>query len=583
MNYSNNEDKQELITIQIGNFSNFIGAHFWNIQEENYQYSKREQSQYEIEPEMLFRSNINSETFDKDIKYTPRLLLFDFKSNFGSMNSDGKVLKQTSKNIDNNDILNSGSGGSSVNKIIKQSTGKPIDRENTLIDNSNVDFEYWSDYLNVDYNSRGLISIPDSLLNIGSQVSGSANGLIYDDGFDMFESNYEYVTDIYQDNLRRMIEECDNLSGFQCLIDTDGIWGGVSTSVLSHIQDEYSSKVISTWASTNYNHQIDLGNEESIDERIYNSSKTIQSIAPSSGTGLTDLFIPLSCQRWWSTNKGIMTPLGSSINKSKYQTSAEIAASIDTATLYYRSNYSSQTLSSFVSHLTSSPSRKLCVLSSSFPNRLQEFGFTYSSSKYSREPTFPNQPLYSHPLMNYLSPRIEQPVNLSTSSSNPLTEIISLRGIDIFKSIDHHHDRSELLNNYDKISSLFKIYLSNSYNGHGRSVLNRSIVNIVQPFIMKKNHFPVLSNNKNKNNNNQNENNNINNNSIEENQEIIENPNTILTHLQNTNLIHPFIQYLNQGYKQIVQSKRMKRLTIDQDSFAETIEILNYLSDSYQE
>ncbi|KAK5579921.1 hypothetical protein RB653_009610 [Dictyostelium firmibasis] len=570
MNYSNNEDKQELITIQIGNFSNFIGAHFWNIQEENYQYSKKEQLQYEIEPEMLFRSNVNSETLDKDIKYTPRILLFDFKSNFGSMNGDGKVIRQTSKNIENNDLL---SGGDGVNTIIKQSTGKPIDRENTSIDNSNVDFEYWSDYLNVDYNGRGLIAIPDSLLNIGSQVSG---GLIYDDGFDMFESNYEYVADLYQDNLRRMIEECDNLSGFQCLIDTDGIWGGVSTSVLSHIQDEYSSKVISTFASTEYNTQIELANEESIDERVYNSSKTIQSIAPSNGTGLTDLFVPLSCQRWWSqqpTTKGI---LGNFINKTKYQTSAEIAASIDTATLYYRSNYRSQTLASFVSHLTSSPSRKLCVLSTSFPNRLEDFGFTYSSSLYGREPTFPKQPLYSHPLMNYLSPRVQ---HTTTAQSNPLTEIISLRGIDIFKSIDEN-DRLELQNNYEKISSLFKIYLSNSYNGHGRSVLNRSIVNIVQPLTMKKNHFPILSNKfKNINNIDNNNNNNIN----QEKQESIENPNTILTHLQNTNLIHPFIQYLNQGYKQIVQSKRMKRLTIDQDSFVETIEILNYLSDSYLE
>ncbi|XP_069138791.1 protein misato homolog 1-like [Argopecten irradians] len=70
-------------------------------------------------------------------------------------------------------------------------------------------------------------------------------------------SNYETRIDI-EDRLHFFIEECDHLQGFQVLLDTFNGFGGVGSSILQHLKDEYSSKGIFTFALTPNNLSDDV-------------------------------------------------------------------------------------------------------------------------------------------------------------------------------------------------------------------------------------------------------------------------------------------------------------------------------------
>ncbi|KAF2069896.1 hypothetical protein CYY_008782 [Polysphondylium violaceum] len=538
--------KQEIITLQIGNYSNFIATHFWNIQEENFKYSSRnpEKEGYEIDPDILYRSSLS----EKDqVKYTPRVLLFDYKSNYGNLNKEGTVYRGNNNNASNNVI----GKRENVSTFVSTSVGKPVDIENSAQDNSSRDFEYWSDYTSVEYHRNSLVQVSDSCVVNPSGDENGKNGPGFHDGLDMMERGDAYaeggISDEYQDKLRLLAEECDNLSAFQCFADTDGIWGGVSSSILSHLADEYSSKAVVTFAANSYSSHIAQNSEEAVLERVYNSSACLSSLAANSS-----LYIPLSCQRWWTPNTSA-SQLGPQVLPTKYQTSALFAAAIDTATLYYRSNFSLD-VGSFCDHMCPSPSRNVAVLSTSFPGSFERFGFSYQGS----EPVFPNKtPLYSSPYMSYLSPRVYHPVS---STSVPYTEIVSIRG-DLLnpRTCSNAQEASVINQDYQKVSSLLQMYLSNTYmeSNPTQAVLRRKICNITQPFEYQKNLYPTFKQG---------------------------NAKTILTHLQNSTLISPFIEYLVHDFKDIIANKRLsERITnsYDQYSNSDILESLLQYSENY--
>ncbi|EFA78694.1 hypothetical protein PPL_08155 [Heterostelium album PN500] len=397
MNVNNNNisTNSSIITLQVGTFSNFIGTHYWNIQNDNYNYSINNKLEFEINPSLLFRASNNR---DDNTKYTPRVLVFDYADNFGAMNKDGVVYRHNQNNKQQQQQQqNNYNNNSNNNNVVRYETkpiGSPINIDDPEQDNRLSNFEFWSDYLQTDLTSNNIVTL--SQVNQNNNISGK----LFSDGIDLLEQSNE-ILDHYQDNLRRMMEECDLMIGFQCFTDVDGIWGGVCSSLYEHLHDEYGSRPIVTFATTPHSSSISSLMESAIDERIYNSAHTIANIAQQSS-----LYIPLSAQRWSNLQQSCNL-----LNMSnRYQTSSIIAATIDTTTLYYRSNFNLG-ISDFCKHLALGSHKNICSLSTSYPGDINAFHFEKMLEQYQQQSTQTVVPLYANPLMNFLSPKLQNRIH----------------------------------------------------------------------------------------------------------------------------------------------------------------------------
>lgn len=80
----------EIVTLQIGNYSNHVASHFWNLQESLFVYkldNKNNTQLPDINHDFLFREGLNSQN---SLTFTPRAVLIDLKENvnvFRSVNA----------------------------------------------------------------------------------------------------------------------------------------------------------------------------------------------------------------------------------------------------------------------------------------------------------------------------------------------------------------------------------------------------------------------------------------------------------------------------------------------------------------
>ena len=83
--------RQEILTFQLGNYSNFIGSHFWNLQDEYYlRLSSETESVCQDEFDFLvnFRMGVND---NDEVRLYPRCLFVDEIANFGNLLCDDEI------------------------------------------------------------------------------------------------------------------------------------------------------------------------------------------------------------------------------------------------------------------------------------------------------------------------------------------------------------------------------------------------------------------------------------------------------------------------------------------------------------
>jgi hypothetical protein len=79
---------REVVTIQLGTQSNYVGTHFWNAQESYFTYPPDPPS--EVDHDVHFRPGVTRTGVET---FTPRALVYDFKEAFGALGSDGGLYK----------------------------------------------------------------------------------------------------------------------------------------------------------------------------------------------------------------------------------------------------------------------------------------------------------------------------------------------------------------------------------------------------------------------------------------------------------------------------------------------------------
>lgn len=239
---------KEIVSLQVGTYANYVGAHFWNLQDE---YLATPVSLRELSPTALFREvSPASRAFASGLLYAPRLQIIDSTGAFGALSTDaGIVLPQQPAKSALPDPAWKGHHDCYVRPLISPSAyTKSLHEEEAHLNpkgddssedgsQKNPDLEgevrYWSDFLKTRLH-------PKTCANL----RGVHYGVNAMDHFEVGQSisNSSLLDDIY-DNLRFFIEDCDSLGGIQVTTNADDAFAGLTATYLSHITEEVGSSV----------------------------------------------------------------------------------------------------------------------------------------------------------------------------------------------------------------------------------------------------------------------------------------------------------------------------------------------------
>ncbi|XP_058911033.1 protein misato homolog 1 isoform X1 [Kogia breviceps] len=259
---------QEVLTLQLGHFAGFVGAHWWNQQDAALcRPTDAKESPGELCPDVLYRTG---RTLHGQETYTPRLILMDLKGSLSSLKQDGGLYRDKQldaaiawqgkltthkeelypKNPYLQDLLSAegvlNSDGIWRVKSIPNGTGEtsPDTAKWGMGQTRNMEKEgsirVWSDFLRIHLHPRSICMIQKY------NHDGEAGRL---EAFGQGESilkEPKYLEEL-EDRLHFYVEECDYLQGFQILCDLHNGFSGVGAKAAELLQDEYSGRGIITW------------------------------------------------------------------------------------------------------------------------------------------------------------------------------------------------------------------------------------------------------------------------------------------------------------------------------------------------
>lgn len=375
---------REIITLQLGNYANYVGTHWWNIQvskslvslshsfhifrkpskphpvpfqEATFNYNPNALEKSEINHDVLFREGENQRG---QVTYTPRMLLLDLAGSLSHMPMDGELYEDLAKAellSGDHSVVQAHAGWESCPvEVIK--TGTHIEKpkflkdldENSPSTSDPEEYKFhetvqsWTDYMYTRYHPRSI--------NVIQEYKSSAGD---DNAFDTFTNGRalwprEYINDLMMDKTRMYLEESNNCQGFQVLFDCSDGFTGLSMKCLDELEDDYGKTIFAipliAPRSTMFRN---CDNQMSTSIRVANTALTFASLIDSSS-----LFLPLSTMEtcWRDVRKARQIDGVNYIPDNLYQTSAILATYLDTITLKYRlTNSSSTNLTGFCSDL----------------------------------------------------------------------------------------------------------------------------------------------------------------------------------------------------------------------------------------
>ena len=249
----------EIITLQLGQRSNYLATHFWNTQESYFTYNEGEES--EVDPNIHFRPGVGTDGSDT---FTPRTLIYDLKGGFGTLRQYNALYEAQGETdalqglwyVGESPLYTSSDNSRDGNRVIQRQTpiqphqyqqsldlGEPAPalRAETV--------RYWSDFNRVFFHPKSIVQLNEYELN--SQIMPFENWSAGEDLFGDIDKEF----DILDRDLRPFAEECDQISAFQLFTGTDDAWGGFASTYVDRIRDEYGKT--SLWTFALENSQID--------------------------------------------------------------------------------------------------------------------------------------------------------------------------------------------------------------------------------------------------------------------------------------------------------------------------------------
>ncbi|KAE9462936.1 hypothetical protein C3L33_05156, partial [Rhododendron williamsianum] len=276
---------REIVTIQVGDYANFVGSHFWNFQIFDnlslllnvvlvyvlrnlliVRILKDELLGMADDPlgDVVFKNQClnmdvlyrTGETPQGILTYTPRLLSVGLQGSLGSMSSRGTLYNEIPP-VSSDVVTWTGNLSTQVseprkknlylqslyeeeqekfpvtgsNKSGRQDSQSDIQDKDLILSLEN-EVQCWTDFSKVHYHPQSLYEL---------------NGLWVDQ--EQF-NNYGIGRDAFSEGmrgeemntrLRFFIEECDHIQGIQFVVDDSGGFSGVAAEFMENIADEYSN------------------------------------------------------------------------------------------------------------------------------------------------------------------------------------------------------------------------------------------------------------------------------------------------------------------------------------------------------
>lgn len=370
---------RELLTLQLGHYSNFVGTHWWNIQDAALSYdADRSDTFSEINNNVLFREG---QTQRGRPTYTPRLILFDLKGSLSSLKQEGNLYgvsqaepaltwrgslalhreDPATKNqfLQQLDRL----GGETHSGNVTSATGPgeercAVERPRDLSQGAQRlegDVKVWSDFLGVRLHPKTI-----SIIQQYSHESTSNRFEAF--GFGEKLVREPAFLEDFEDRLHFYIEECDYLQGFQVLCDLQDGFAGLTAKVLELLHDEYEGKAIFTCGLAPSWH-ADTGPVASVYRLLNSVMGTVQLASRSS------IFCPMSLDGNLLSRKPASPALFPHLLYNaamSYHSSAPLAAALETLSLPYRLRDNPITLSHMADALSIS-GRKVVSAAAAVP------------------------------------------------------------------------------------------------------------------------------------------------------------------------------------------------------------------------
>lgn len=234
----------EVVTIQLGRSSNFVGSHFWNIQDTLARESVAEEGSF-VHDEIEFESLMQEREVGNEVVKTPRLLLYDLKGSLGGLRKDpyanpsqaaastwkGPVERHESTIYHKNTYLaelekvRSSGGGSNQEASASLPKRKDYGLESVV--------EYWTDFRQMEYHPR-------SFFELTNYVEGLHPFNSFADGRQILRGNSEEAEEI-RNHARKLLESCDRLTGIQLLADSDTSFSGFCCDYLELLREDFLS------------------------------------------------------------------------------------------------------------------------------------------------------------------------------------------------------------------------------------------------------------------------------------------------------------------------------------------------------
>lgn len=266
---------REVITLQLGHYSNFVGTHWWNLQDASLSYDL-DAPLGEIQSDVVFREG---QTFGGHVTYTPRLIAMDLKGSLRTLRQEGSLYdsgKDTSaatwegnfmmhkespplKNsfLEDLDKLDKGeilaeADFSSTQPQCSAAGPVSVDTVNSQLSRLQKGYrlegsvKVWSDFLRLHLHPR-TISVIHQYNHDGEAHRLEAFG----QGEALLQGS---VLEDLEDRLHFFVEECDYLQGFQVFCDLADGFSGLGSKVTEMLQDSYSGRGVLTWGLAPVNH-----------------------------------------------------------------------------------------------------------------------------------------------------------------------------------------------------------------------------------------------------------------------------------------------------------------------------------------
>ncbi|EEH08516.1 misato [Histoplasma capsulatum G186AR] len=297
----------EIITLQLGQRSNYLATHFWNLQESYFTYSTDEESP--VDHDVHFRPGIGADGAET---FTPRTVIYDLKGGFGALQKYNALygLEEAAglpRGLwDGNEVVQR------EPSIPQTEYQKNLDLGLPLPQLSAGTVRYWSDFNKVYYHPKSIVQLNEYELN--SELMPFEN---WEMGEDLLRS-LDREHDILDRDFRAFAEECDQLQGIQIFSGTDDAWGGFAARYVDRLRDEFGKKSIWFWGLED---GIKVQRQKQVIAKV-NLAKSVNEISPQ-----TSAYIPVL-----DPPRKVPTYVHSDL-RSEWYSSALVLAAVESVTL----------------------------------------------------------------------------------------------------------------------------------------------------------------------------------------------------------------------------------------------------------